>query len=401
MDRSVDVWRAELPRIERACVRRAAGVEFTTFVVACVGGRDPRPAEERAAAPDSAGPGDSLRLARAGYLRRSLGRFLCRRWTDRRIAFDAPDVVFRVEPSSGRVDLEIAPVFFAGRYRKLARGLPQSRWVCRTCGGRGCGACDGAGRRYSESVEERIADPVRAGLRAEHAILHAMGREDIDARMLGSGRPFVLEVRSPRSRRLTGAEAADLCRQVASESGGRVEITDLRAVPRAAIARFKEAASSKTYSARVRVEGSLPIDWKSRIASLAGVEIAQDTPRRVRHRRAAVRRLRRVLAIDAKRAGSTEREAGGASSDLLVSVHADAGLYVKELISGDEGRTLPSIAGLLGVPCRCAELDVVAVAAPDDCRSWLGEDGIIAFGDSESARSPQPRPLGLDPNRSS
>ena len=37
------------------------------------------------------------------------------------------------------------------------------------------------------------------------------------------------------------------------------------------------------------------------------------------------------------------------------------GTYVKELISGDDGRTVPSLAEKLGTPCICVKLDVLAV----------------------------------------
>jgi len=52
---------------------------------------------------------------------------------------------------------------------------------------------------------------------------------------------------------------------------------------------------------------------------------------------------------------------------MEMTVRTDAGLYVKELISGDDGRTCPSVAEVLGVPAECAELDVLAIhldAAP-------------------------------------
>ena len=35
--------------------------------------------------------------------------------------------------------------------------------------------------------------------------------------------------------------------------------------------------------------------------------------------------------------------------------------YVKEVLSGENGNTQPSLASLLGVPCRCVELDVLAI----------------------------------------
>ena len=37
------------------------------------------------------------------------------------------------------------------------------------------------------------------------------------------------------------------------------------------------------------------------------------------------------------------------------------GTYIKELISGDEGRTVPSIAQMLDTPCVCKELNVTAI----------------------------------------
>jgi tRNA pseudouridine synthase 10 len=37
------------------------------------------------------------------------------------------------------------------------------------------------------------------------------------------------------------------------------------------------------------------------------------------------------------------------------------GTYVKELISGDEGRTSPSIAEVLKTDCLCKELNVTAI----------------------------------------
>ncbi|MHA1905460.1 MAG: hypothetical protein ACW977_16030 [Candidatus Thorarchaeota archaeon] len=37
------------------------------------------------------------------------------------------------------------------------------------------------------------------------------------------------------------------------------------------------------------------------------------------------------------------------------------GTYVKELISGDDGRTTPSLSESLGVKCECIQLDVIAI----------------------------------------
>jgi tRNA pseudouridine synthase 10 len=49
-----------------------------------------------------------------------------------------------------------------------------------------------------------------------------------------------------------------------------------------------------------------------------------------------------------------------------VEIHGAGGLYVKELVSGDDGRTEPSLAGLLGVDARVTDLDVLAVEGEDE-----------------------------------
>jgi tRNA pseudouridine synthase 10 len=48
----------------------------------------------------------------------------------------------------------------------------------------------------------------------------------------------------------------------------------------------------------------------------------------------------------------------------VLRVQGQAGLYIKELVSGDDGRTRPSLAELLGVPSKVSELDVIGVEEP-------------------------------------
>lgn len=46
--------------------------------------------------------------------------------------------------------------------------------------------------------EEDITGPVGQQFGSDEVRFHAEGREDMDVRMLGQGRPFVLEVRNAR-----------------------------------------------------------------------------------------------------------------------------------------------------------------------------------------------------------
>jgi tRNA pseudouridine synthase 10 len=50
---------------------------------------------------------------------------------------------------------------------------------------------------------------------------------------------------------------------------------------------------------------------------------------------------------------------------MNVKILCEGGLYVKELMSGDSGRTSPSLAEILGVEVVPLALDVLAVHSND------------------------------------
>jgi tRNA pseudouridine synthase 10 len=117
-------------------------------------------------------------------------------------------------------------------------------------------------------------------------------------------------------------------------------------VQKARVAYWKQAQFDKVYRAEVALDAE-PQGLQA-AAAFAG-PIVQRTPQRVAHRRADLDRERtaRVLSL---RSVAPQR--------LEVRVLCQHGTYVKEWISGDEGRTTPSLAALLGVGARCDLLDV-------------------------------------------
>ena len=259
-----------------------------------------------------------------------------------------PDVVFLADLPVGRVELTVLPVYVRGRYRKLDRTLPQTRWPCRRCRGRGCTTCGGTGKTYATSVEEIIAAPFLRATGADGTRFHGMGREDIDARMLGRGRPFVLEFLHPRSRTF---DLAALASEVARDAAGRVEVDDLRPCDALEVVRVKEASPEKSY--RVGVTGVVPVAKVNEALELAlSQAIAQRTPKRVAHRRSDRVRTRRVVAA---------RVVEASEGRLTLELRTEAGTYVKEWVEGDDGRTVPSLASLLGVPLKVEYLDVLEI----------------------------------------
>ena len=266
-----------------------------------------------------------------------------------------PDVVAILDLAAGSVELEIAPLFFRGRYRKLERGIPQTRWPCRECHGAGCERCGFTGKMYADSVEELIGRTAAEIFQAADAVLHGAGREDIDALMLGTGRPFVMELVAPRRRTvdLASVEVA-----VNTAAAGRVGISIGGWSSRKAVETLKSEKPHKKYRISVEVEGGIARkELEEALDRLRGAVVAQQTPARVVHRRADRIRERRV--VDARVAGQEDGR-------FFLDVVGEAGLYVKELVSGDGGRTRPSLAGLIGRPARVVQLDVLEVEGSEE-----------------------------------
>jgi tRNA pseudouridine synthase 10 len=109
------------------------------------------------------------------------------------------------------------------------------------------------------------------------------------------------------------------------------------------VARLKKERFDKTYRVKFRVAPAPEAgDLERALGSLVGT-IRQQTPTRVAHRRADKVRERRVRG--ARLLSSTARDGG---LEAEAEIDTEAGLYVKELLTGDGDRTEPSLAGLLG-----------------------------------------------------
>jgi tRNA pseudouridine synthase 10 len=288
------------------------------------------------------------------------------------VDFDRPDVLAILDldaadrdPSSHAVDVQVNPAFVYGRYKKLERDIPQTEWPCRECGGSGkqlgddgaepCDYCGGSGYLYDDSVEGFVAPHVEEAMAGSEAVFHGAGREDVDALMLGDGRPFVVEVKHPGVRT---PDVEALQEQINDAADGSVEVRELALATHDMVERVKELDASKTYRAEVAFGDAVTEDaLRDALDELRGATITQHTPNRVDHRRASLDRTRTVY--DA----SGELEDG---THAVVDVHGEGGLYIKELVSGDEGRTRPSLAGLLDVDAEVTALDVLSVEGEDE-----------------------------------
>ena len=90
---------------------------------------------------------------------------------------------------------------------------------------------------------------------------------------------------------------------------------------------------------------------------LSGICIKQQTPQRVLHRRADLIREKYIYQVKVKKV-SLKR--------ALLEIRCQGGLYVKELVSGDEGRTVPNVSDLLNNRAKTLKLDVLNVIMDDN-----------------------------------
>ncbi len=280
-------------------------------------------------------------------LNREVGKRI-EKLTGRKANLKKPQIVALLDLENDAVELEVNSLYIYGRYRKLVRGMPQTRWPCRECHGSGCEHCGGTGRMYQESVDELIKPHLVAASQCEDTAFHGAGREDIDALMLGEGRPFVVEAKKPHRRSI---DLNALASEINSSSAGKIQVLGLKFVESETVEQLKSMKADKEY--RMKIEHSTTEEkLKSSLDIISENLIKQKTPTRVLHRRADLERTRRVHRAELK------------SFDMdtaILVIRCEGGLYVKELVSGDGGRTVPSVASLTGSEAKVIELEVLKV----------------------------------------
>ena len=271
----------------------------------------------------------------------------------------AADASFEFDFTSKKSVARPIQLYIHGHYIKLARGFCQSRWHCSECGGKGasapakgksegeaCPSCSGSGMNYP-SVEEEIGKIIMPAFGAAGCTLHASGREDVDVRCLGNGRPFVMELASPKKR---AASLRALEREFAKNEN--VRAIGLRFAHKAFIDSVCNSHFEKEYGAIVSADRALTSADAKKITALSGTVLNQHTPTRVLARRTDMLRKRTVYKI------SAQAMEGG---KLKLHILAEAGTYIKEFIHSDDGRTTPSVSSTLKCKAACDSLDVVGI----------------------------------------
>jgi tRNA pseudouridine synthase 10 len=268
--------------------------------------------------------------------------------TKKRFELKNPHVTILVDLKNDKISLQIRSLYIFGKYKKLVRGIPQTKWLCRKCGGKGCINCGGKGKLYPTSVQEEIEKPLLKATGAKKSSLHASGREDIDARCL-DWRPFIIELKKPIKRRI---KIRELQKEI--NKSKKVKVCKLRIIKdgKVEIRQLKSKRADKEYLAEVTFKKPIEKEKLKELKKLTLEPILQKTPLRVIHRRADKFRKRAVKSISWKLLSNKK---------LRLRIMAESGLYIKELINGDQGRTKPSVAEILENEVEKIILDVIKI----------------------------------------
>ena len=207
-----------------------------------------------------------------------------------KLVIDKPEILTLIDVLTLTVELDIRSHYVYGRYRKLARGIPQTKWPCRSCKGRGCQKCDQTGLQYQSSVQGLIGDPLLEIFGSKEHAFHGMGREDIDVRCLGRGRPFVIEMKRPMKREVDSEMIMKLINEAA---GGQLEVSDMRPSNRSEVVRVKDTPAEKSYTILYRIEALTQTELDVLTQVLEVPKNNQDRNRRRRdHHRGKKRELK-------------------------------------------------------------------------------------------------------------
>jgi tRNA pseudouridine synthase 10 len=282
-------------------------------------------------------------------IKRRIGKEIEKK-ANKTVDFSNPDITAVMDTRYDIVDLQISSIYISGRYLKLSRGIPQTKWNCRVCRGRGCKRCNSTGKLYPTSVEELIGEKILLLTKGKNTVFHGMGREDIDARMLGNGRPFIIEIIEPTIRKL---DLKKIEKEINAHLAEKIEVRNLKYASKKDVITVKNANFDKTYEILIEFEDHIGEEKiKEGVKTFKNIEINQHTPLRVKHRRADVCRKRKIIDVELDSVRN---------NSALLRIRSEGGTYIKELVHGDNGRTYPNLSAVLGTKCIVRELDVIKI----------------------------------------
>lgn len=285
--------------------------QFKTFLIAVISGKEKNDEVEKP-------------------FKIKLGQLLSKKWR-REVDFKNPDILIQISSTQKTITYQIKSLYLYGRYLKLRPGIPQTKWHI---------------KRYKTSVEEEIGKTLLKISQGNNYSLHGCGREDVDVKTIGQGRPFVIEIKNPKKRKINIKKT----QQEINKKSQIVKVRSLSYTTKEKIIELKQAEPDKIYQVIIQLETPLEKkELQDAGKKISGVVIEQQTPTRVLHRRYDKLRKRKIYYCRLVKYHPT---------NPILEIKSQSGTYIKELIHGDNGRTKPSFSEILKQKTEVKELIV-------------------------------------------
>jgi tRNA pseudouridine synthase 10 len=250
--------------------------------------------------------------------------------THKKVNRKNPDLTVVVDMDKGSLLINAKSLFIFARYTK-PKGVSQRIELCENCSGRGCDDCKG-GRLDVPSMEEILGNKLNRILGSSKAKFTWIGSEDEDSVVYPPGRPFMVEVKNPRRRKVPS-------RLVVTTGRGRAEVTGAKALRERPL-----ATPSFVFKTRAFIE---PAEG---LGGLKPSSVRQITGTTIRYRNNKGKDVsKRVYSIRVQRIRKR----------ATAEIKLDGGLPVKRFVSGES--VSPSLSEVLGIQLVCKKFDILRV----------------------------------------
>jgi tRNA pseudouridine synthase 10 len=243
--------------------------------------------------------------------------------------FSDPEIMLILDISRGSIEAVIPSLIVSSRVVKFVRGVSFKKRP---------------GKRSLEDIVERAAEDLGEGVRISIPV-----RDTSRYRILGDGCYSILEIRSPKPgrRNLEAISSAINRRQEIYiidivGKGRRKDIEDL-------VSRVKRI-TYRIYIYSNKKLGDIEIE---KLKSQSPITLEQRTPKRIVERGGVERIYKGDLKIEAIHRISEK------TFEIIASTSSK--IYIEEAITGDEGRTSPSLSSILSTDLKPLEIDVIRI----------------------------------------
>jgi len=281
-------------------LRKLKTLEFKTFLIGVISGEEKNDEIEKP-------------------FKRSIGKIIEQK-LNKKVDFKNPDILILIDFKTKKIDYQIKSLYLFGRYQKLAAGIPQTKWKR---------------KKFKTSVQEEIGKTLVKITKGKNHFFHGCGREDIDVTTVGEGRPFVIEIIDPKIRIFDIKKAEEEI----NKNSKLVKVKNLLFTNKEKIKEIKLDNPDKIYEAEVELEKEVTKkELENASLLLSNIVINQQTPTRVLRRRYDLLRKKKVYYFKLKKLDP---------KNPVFEIKTESGTYIKELVSGDNGRTKPSLTEIL------------------------------------------------------